>query len=296
MLVVGLTGDVGAGKSTVSSVWASLGAHVVSADTIVAELWKRSEMVELAVGRWGERILTPGMALDRSAISRIVFEDEMEYRWVCETIHPLVREEMVRAVESLDGWVVAEIPLMFENGVPDWIDLTVYVEAPEDERVIRNASRGWDRDELRRRERWLLGSDRKKKMADLVLCNDGTREELEEGASDLGSRFLSLSSLVRVCFALGSPEASRRLFRELSRNGRVLEVEIAPGEECKWSDVFHVDPGLIVSAIVRSGDLEETMSMATRISGEGGPVSSILSGERRFPKEVLMRAMGSDKG
>jgi dephospho-CoA kinase len=65
---------------------------------------------------------------------------------------------------------------MFENGVPDWIDLTVYIEAPEDERVIRNASRGWDRDELRRRERWLLGSDRKKKMADLVLCNDGTRE------------------------------------------------------------------------------------------------------------------------
>ncbi|HPE91688.1 MAG TPA: dephospho-CoA kinase [Synergistales bacterium] len=296
MLVVGLTGDVGAGKSTVSSVWASLGAHVVSADTIVAALWKRNEMVELAAGRWGERILRPGMALDHSAISRIVFGDEKEYRWVCETIHPLVREEMERVVESLDGWIVAEIPLMFENGVPDWIDLTVYIEAPEDERVIRNASRGWDRDELRRRERWLLGSDRKKKMADLVLCNDGTREELEERARELGSRLLSLSSLVRVCFALGSSGASRRLFRELSRNGRVLEVEIAPGEECKWRDVFHVDPGLIVSAIVRPKDLEETRSMAARISGEGGPVCSILSGERRLPKEVLMRAVGSDKG
>lgn len=110
MLVVGLTGDVGAGKSTVSSVWASLGAHVVSADTIVAALWKRNEMVELAAGRWGERILRPGMALDHSAISRIVFGDEKEYRWVCETIHPLVREEMERVVESLDGWIVAEIP------------------------------------------------------------------------------------------------------------------------------------------------------------------------------------------
>ncbi len=60
MLVIGLTGDVGAGKSILSFAWASQGARVISADSIVAELWERKDLADLAVERWGTSILTPG--------------------------------------------------------------------------------------------------------------------------------------------------------------------------------------------------------------------------------------------
>ena len=72
MLVIGLTGDVGAGKSTVSSAWGSQGARVISADPIVAELWKREDLVTLAVERWGRSVLTAAGTLDHGAVLSLI--------------------------------------------------------------------------------------------------------------------------------------------------------------------------------------------------------------------------------
>ena len=295
MLVIGLTGDVGAGKSTVSSAWGSQGARVISADPIVAELWKREDLVTLAVERWGRSVLTAAGTLDHGAVSRVIFSDAKEYRWACGIIHPLVREEMERRIEDLDGWIVAEIPLLFENGVPEWVDLTVYVEASEEDRVRRNAFRGWDREELHRRERWLLESGSKKTRADLITSNDGTLDELEEKTRDLGSRFYFLSSLARVCFGSVTPVVSCRLFRELSRDERVIEVGIASREECEVAGTDRDGPDLIVTAFVGSCDLEGIKALAEKIGGVGIFVRSSQPEGRRFPKEVLLRAMKVDK-
>ncbi|HON34016.1 MAG: dephospho-CoA kinase [Thermovirgaceae bacterium] len=295
MLVIGLTGDVGAGKSTVSSAWASQGARVISADPIVAELWKRRDLAALAVGRWGRGILNAEGTLDHVALSGFIFGDEEEYRWACGIIHPLVREEMEKRIDGLDGWVVAEIPLLFEKGVPEWVDLTVYIEASEEERVRRNAFRGWDRKELHRRERWLLEPEDKKTRADLVISNDGTLDELVENARDLGSRFLSLSSLTRVCFESITPEVSCRLFRELSRDEKVIEVGIATDGECEVTGTPRGGPDLVVTASVRSCHLEVIKAVAERIGGVGICVRSSQPEGRRFPKEVLLRAMKGEK-
>ena len=295
MLVIGLTGDVGAGKSILSFAWASQGARVISADSIVAELWERKDLADLAVERWGTSILAPGGTLDHGAVSRVIFDDEKEYRWVCGIIHPLVGEEMERRIDDLDGWVVAEIPLLFEKGVPEWINLTVYVEAPEEERIRRNAARGWDREELRRRERWLLESKSKKEMADLVIRNDGTLEELEARAKALGLRFLSLSSLDRICFESATPEVCRRLFRELSRDERVIEVGMATDEDCEVRDASGGDPGLVVTAFVMSDDLEGIRSLAEKIGDGGVTLRSRPAEAGRLPKDVLLRAMKGEK-
>ena len=295
MLVIGLTGDVGAGKSTVSSAWASQGARVISADPIVAELWKRKDLTALAVERWGREVLATDGTLDHGALSGFIFGDEKEYHWACGIIHPLVREEMDRLIDNLDGWVVAEIPLLFENGVPEWVDLTVYIEAPEEQRVQRNAFRGWDRKELFRRERWLLEREEKKTRADLVISNDGTLDELLENARDLGLRFLSLSSLRRICFESITPEVSCRLFRELSRDERVIEAGIATEEKCEVTGASPGRPELVVTASVRSCDLEGINAVAERVGGIGICVRSSQPEERRFPKEVLLRVVKGEK-
>ena len=293
MLVVGLTGDVGAGKSTVSSVWASEGAHIVNADLIVSGIWKRGDIASLAVNRWGEGILTSRGLPDHTAISRVVFGDEKEYRWVCDTIHPLVRREMESRVKALKGWVVAEIPLLFENGVPAWVDLTVYIEAPAAMRKIWNASRGWSEGELERRERWLLEASRKKELADFVIRNFGSLEDLTREARVLGRGFLSASGLVRVCFVTASSNDSRRLFCDLSRSVLTLQAEVAPSDGCEPSAGGTSEPALVVSAVTRSSDLEEVEAIARR-SCANGIVRSRKEEAGSLPREVLIRAMGCD--
>ena len=293
MLVVGLTGDVGAGKSTVSSVWASEGAHVINADLIVASIWKRDDVARLAVDRWGKGILTPEGLPDHAAISRVVFGDEKEYRWVCDRIHPLVRQEMGSRVSALKGWVVVEIPLLFENGVPAWVDLTVYIEAPACSRRLWNASRGWKEDELVRRERWLLDPGIKKDLADFVISNSGSLEELGREARDLGRFFLSASELVRICFVTASGTDSRRLFCALSKNTLVFEAGVAPNDGCENQSGEPSEQALVVSAITRMPDLGEIRAIA-RNCCPGGIVASREEDVRSLPRDVLIRAMGCE--
>ncbi|MDO9509390.1 MAG: dephospho-CoA kinase [Thermovirgaceae bacterium] len=277
MLAVGLTGDVGAGKSTLSSIWAAAGAHVVDADAVVAELWKTEEVISLATGRWGRVILSGDGMPDHAAVSRIVFDDETEYRWLCDAIHPMVREIMAERVRRLDGWVVAEIPLLFENGVPEWIDLTVYVEAAMELRFSRNRSRGWGPEEMIRRERWLLERSKKQGMADLVMTNDGSLERLEREARDLARRFLAASSIMLISVGELSADEAGLICGILSGSGLAAEVRIP-------------DSGFFVSAFVRRGSLEEVSALLEKVHPGGGlPVA--VQKCAFVPKHVLLWAM-----
>lgn len=201
MLVLGLTGDVGAGKTTVASLWEAAGASIVDADRIVRSLWRNSSVISMAAARWGEDILDPSGIPIPAAIASRAFKNREEYRWLCSLLHPLVRIEMERQIASLEGWVVAEIPLLFESGVPEWIDAVVYVTAPEEFRTRRNLGRGWDEEEIRRRESFLLPREEKKTRSRMVIDNDGTLEELHASVGELGAFFRRAASIVR-CTAL----------------------------------------------------------------------------------------------
>lgn len=169
MLALGVTGDVGAGKSTVSRIWAEMGASVLDADEIVRSLWKRADIIEAASSRWGKDILGEDGVIVPRKIAAKAFSDPEEYRWMCGLLHPPVRVEMERTAASLEGWVVAEIPLLFEGGVPWWIDATAYVTADSALRASRNAARGMDSAELERRETFLLPGEEKKAGLPLFL-------------------------------------------------------------------------------------------------------------------------------
>ena len=195
MFTVGLTGDVGAGKSTLLSVWRELGASVISTDVIAKEQWGRPEVLSAAVRRWGGSIVSGG-APDYAAIADFAFSSREEFEFTNSLIHPLTREAVERELASLRGWVVIEIPLLFEGGLRHLIDCIVYVTAEQTRRIMRNLVRGWDDAEIIRRERFLMSRGDKMKMSNLVLCNNGDMEQWLKTAREWGSIFMQIGQAV----------------------------------------------------------------------------------------------------
>ncbi|MBL3593628.1 MAG: dephospho-CoA kinase [Synergistaceae bacterium] len=196
MWVIGLTGDIGAGKSTAARFFSSCGASVIDADAVVRDLWRLPEMIEAARDRWGQAVVADGRIVP-AEVARWAFSAEEEYRWLSGLLHRPVMIEMERRLAALSGWVVAEIPLLFEVGRPHWIDETVYVAASAEKRASRNCSRGLDGPSLKNRERWLLEGEKKRLMADFVVSNDGERGDLTTALEGLARDFADLGDLGR---------------------------------------------------------------------------------------------------
>jgi len=197
LLTVGLTGDVGAGKSTLSRVWEEMGALVIDADRVARDMWKLPEVQKKAAERWGADFFEEEWKSVLAKIAAKIFTDETEYEFVSNLLHPATIAEIERLVNKVDGWVVVEIPLLFECGRPKWMDYVVYASASAEKRVGRNASRGWDAGEIKRRESKLMSREEKIRMSDWVLENTGSIEEWEAKARKQGELFLEKEKLSR---------------------------------------------------------------------------------------------------
>jgi len=178
MVAIALTGEPGAGKSTAARWFRKKGAMLLDADGIVRGLWDGGELPQKARARWGESVFAADGKIDRKAVSARVFADEEEYRWLCRVTHPDVFARMKAALPG-EGVVVAEIPMLFEAGRPDWVDKVLFMTAAPRLRAERNRFRGLDEAELARRERFFVDRERRMAMSDWVLCNDGSVENLE---------------------------------------------------------------------------------------------------------------------
>ncbi|WP_315506428.1 dephospho-CoA kinase [Pyramidobacter piscolens] len=177
-VVIALTGEPGAGKSTAAQWFRARGAALLDADGIVRRLWDGGELPQKARARWGGSVFGADGKIDRKAVSARVFADEEEYRWLCRATHPVVLSRMEAALPE-EGVVVAEIPMLFEAGRPDWVDKVLFMAADPRLRAERNRFRGFDETELARRERFFMDRERRMALSDWVLCNDGSVENLE---------------------------------------------------------------------------------------------------------------------
>jgi dephospho-CoA kinase len=184
MLRIGLTGGIGAGKSTVSAALAAHGATVVDADRIAREVVEPGTpgLAEV-VAAFGERVLTADGALDRPALAAVVFADPAARRRLDGIVHPLVRRragELELAARQADehAVVVHDVPLLVEGGQAGSYDLVVVVEAPEEVRVPRLVARGLAEDDARARIAAQATDEQRRAVADVVLPNDGTPEQL----------------------------------------------------------------------------------------------------------------------
>ena len=190
MLTVGLTGDVGAGKSTLARVGQEMGATVIDADRVARDMWNDPAVQKKAAERWSCDFFDGDQKSVYAKIAAKIFSDEEEYEFVSDLLHPATISAIETFVKGAEGWIVVEIPLLFECGRPEWMDLVVFVSASPQQRAERNASRGWDAGEIKRRERRLMPRDEKMAMSDWVLENIGSKEEWEIKARELGNIFL----------------------------------------------------------------------------------------------------------
>lgn len=183
---VGLTGGIASGKSEALSALERLGAATLSSDAVVHELLTTGEVRDALIERFGDEV-APGGEVDRGAVAEVVFGDPDQRKWLEGLLWPRVgeriaswREEQSQAYPPPRAAVV-EVPLLFEAGMEAAFDKTIAIVAEESVREERAGTRGHRGVESRTSRQ--LSQEEKARRADVVVHNDGTLEELEQGLS-----------------------------------------------------------------------------------------------------------------
>jgi dephospho-CoA kinase len=189
MLLVGLTGGIGSGKTTVSSMLARRGAVVVDADAITRSLQQPGQPVFAAiVERFGTGVVAGDGSLDRAALAAIVFNDEQAKADLEAIVHPAVGAEMVRRLQEhagTDAVVVYDVPLLVESGKTGY-GAVVVVDVDPDVAVARLvAHRGFDAADARARIANQAARADRLAVADRVIDNSGSLADLEAQVEDL---------------------------------------------------------------------------------------------------------------
>lgn len=183
MLRIGLTGGIGSGKSTVAAAFVDLGAVVVDADVVAREVVEPGSPGLAAVQeRFGPEIVTGEGALDRAALASRVFGDEAARGELEAILHPLIRDrtEQLVAAAGEDAVIVHDVPLLVEKRMGSAYHLVLVVEASVPTRLERLAGRGMSESDARARMSHQASDDQRRAAADIVLSNDGDRNDLRE--------------------------------------------------------------------------------------------------------------------
>ena len=199
MLLVGLTGGIGSGKSTVARMLASRGAVVLDSDGLAREAVEPGTAGHYAViARFGPAVVAPDGSLDRAALASVVFADGTARADLEAIVHPEVRRAIAEAVAShagTDHVVVVDSPLLFETGANEGFPLVVVVTASDEIRIARLVARGLHESDVRARMAAQMPLQEKSVLADVVLDNDGDEPSLEVQVdrlwADLRERALS---------------------------------------------------------------------------------------------------------
>ena len=196
MLLIGLTGGIGSGKSTVSAHLAARGAVIIDADAITRELQQPgTDVLAAMVERFGEGILAPDGTLDRPVVADLVFNDAKALRDLGAIVHPAVGVEIARRLEaeaSTDHLVVLDVPLLVESGRDDMAALVVVDVDPEVAVARLVEHRGMREPDVRARMARQATRAERLAKADLVIDNSGTEAALVEQIDELWPRLLAL--------------------------------------------------------------------------------------------------------
>ena len=179
MLRVGLTGGIGAGKSTVASLLAERGATVIDADAIARDLVvPGSAALAALVTEFGPRILRQDGSLDRGELASLAFSDARAIERLNAIMHPAIREESARRIAAATTDVVVhDMPLLVETGQVDLVDMVVVVDCPVELQVERAVGqRGLAREDVERRIAVQATRDARLAAADVVIDNSGAPE------------------------------------------------------------------------------------------------------------------------
>lgn len=188
--MVGLTGGIGSGKSTVASLLARRGAVVVDADALARDaVAPGTPGLSEVVSRFGPGMVGAGGTLDRAALAEVVFADAAALADLNAIVHPWVRAaiaERLAALDGFDGVVVLEIPLLVESGRSYGASAVIVVDCPEDVALRRLVEgRGMTEADARRRMAAQVARADRLAVADLVIDNGGSPAELERRVAEV---------------------------------------------------------------------------------------------------------------
>jgi dephospho-CoA kinase len=293
VLRIGLTGGIGAGKSTVSAAFAECGGVVVDGDVIAREVVEPgTEGLAALVDAFGEDILLPNGALDRPVLAVKAFGNEDHRATLNGIVHPLVarrRAEIIAAV-SEDEVVVEDIPLLVEAGMAPLFPLVVVVHADPELRVRRLVEqRGMSEDDARARIAAQASDEQRRRVADVWLDNSGRPGEVAKRARELWyDRVLPFAHNLRTRQTVDAPatvvpadptwpDQARRIVERLKTacGSEALRVDhigstAVPGMDAK--DV--IDVQVTVPSLAVADELEDALTAAgyPRLDGITGDV------------------------
>ncbi|AEP30777.1 dephospho-CoA kinase [Brumicola nitratireducens] len=194
-LVIGLTGGIASGKTTVSDLFAKLGIDIIDADVIAREVVaKGTPGLAAIVEKFGDNILTPDLELDRQKLRTIVFSDNAKKDWLNALLHPLIREQMqLQTASATSPYCILSVPLLVENKLNAMVSRTLVVDIDEASQIKRAVAR--DNSEQAIIESIIASqASRTQRLAaaDDVIVNNKDLEWLSAQVQDLHQMYLNI--------------------------------------------------------------------------------------------------------
>jgi dephospho-CoA kinase len=187
--LAGLTGGIATGKTTVGNFFREKGVYIIDADLIAREVVKKGMPAwGMIKEEFGDEILGEDGELDRKKLGSIVFSSKEKIQKLNSIVHPFVRERMMAEIErtiSMEKDILLDIPLLFENGIHQWLRPVILVYAPLEVQIERLMKRdGLSREECEKRIKAQMPIEEKKKLADYIIDNSSdiskTKRQVEE--------------------------------------------------------------------------------------------------------------------
>ena len=197
MLVIGLTGGIGSGKSTVASIFANLGIQVINADQLARDVVEYgSPALAAIVERYGENILLEDGSLNRSDLREIVFANVSEREWLEQLTHPLIAQLMKDQLQAVSSpYAILESPLLIETDQKELVDRILVIDIVEDTQLRRTLARD---DSAETTIKAIINSqiprEQRLEAADDVVDNSGKLETTEQEILRLHKKYLLMAN------------------------------------------------------------------------------------------------------
>ena len=179
---VGLTGGIGAGKSTVADLFSKRGAVVIRSDELARQVIEpETPGFKRVTSRFGSEIVNEKGSIDRAKLAQVVFHDDVALKDLENIIHPLVRERtnQLMSEQTSETIIVNEIPLLLEKKMESLFDFLVIVISNEKNRLERLSQKGVSEDQAKARMAKQVNDQERKAAADFLIVNDGNLDQLD---------------------------------------------------------------------------------------------------------------------
>ncbi|SDZ92494.1 dephospho-CoA kinase [Microbulbifer marinus] len=196
MFTIGLTGGIGSGKSAAADCFRALGIHVVDADWAARVVVQPGQPALAKIAEhFGADVLLGNGELDRARLRGLVFDNADERNWLEALLHPLIREEILRALAaSQSAYAILESPLLIESGQYKLVDRVCVIDVPEALQIERAGARDRnDPEQIRKIMAAQLPRAERLQRADDVLDNSGDLSSLEAQVASLHQKYLQLA-------------------------------------------------------------------------------------------------------